>query len=233
MCWTIINAPNKGLVFMGGRPQKVLDAGIHIVFPFQRVVQISTALHTAEVDCDVITRGGTPTQIKVGYTARVVDVQSALVNVSDPFATLRMAVISVVSGAANSYTIDQLAQNKNDIADTAEQELEQMSEKHGWGLGGFQISIGDPSMSEELKRLLMREEAVRRESAANLDKAKAQLQVARELVTVAKELEKSSFAQELLRLQMISDMGAGGKVIVVDSKNPEAITALSDRAAKS
>ncbi len=215
MCWKIINAPHKGLVFQGGRPIKVLDAGIHIVWPWQSVRLISTALVTQEVDVDVITRGGTPTTIKVGYTARVTDVERALVNMADPFGTLRLTVMSVVSGTANSYSIDQLAQNKNEIADKAEAELAEASEKHGWGLGDFQIAIGDPSMSEELKRLLMREEAVKRESAANLEKARTQIEVARQLAEVARAIEGQPFAQELLRLQMLSDMGEGGKVIVV------------------
>jgi len=39
---------------------------------------------------------------------------------------------------------------------------------------------------------------------------------------VAAQLEHSPFARELLRLQMIADMGAGGKVIVVDSQSPSA-----------
>jgi len=218
MCWTVIQAPNRGLVFMGGRPLRVLDPGIHVVWPFQRVRTIDCSLRTLEVDVDLITRGGTPTTVKVGYTARVTDVEKALVNMADPFATLRATVISVVSGTANSYTIDELAQNKNEIAEKAEAELSTASAKHGWGLGDFQIAIGDPSMSEELKRLLMREEAVKRESAANLEKARNQLEVARQLAKVAEALEGAPFARELLRMQMLADMGEGGKVIVVDSQ---------------
>ncbi len=218
MCWTVVNAPHKGLVFQAGRPIQTLNPGFHIVMPWQSVKRISCALVTQEVDVDVITRGGTPTTIKVGYSARVIDVPAAIVNMHDPFATLRLTVMSVVSGTANSYTIDQLAQNKNDIADKAEGELAEASKKHGWGLGDFQIAIGDPSMSDELKRLLMREEAVKRESAANFEKARHQVEVARQLALVAKELEEVPFARELLRLQMIADMGEGGKVVVIDAK---------------
>ncbi|MCB9777447.1 MAG: SPFH domain-containing protein [Alphaproteobacteria bacterium] len=218
MFFTKINAPYAGLTIVGGKPGSVLGPGFHIVMPFiTSIRRISTQLRTDEVDIDVITRGGTPTSIKVGYTARVVDVKAAIINVGDPFATLRASVISVVSGAANSYTIDQLAQNKNDISEAAEQELAGLSKKHGWGLGDFQVAVGDPSMSEELKKLLMREEAVKRETAANLEKARNQVQIARQLVAVAKEMEDQPFARELLRLQVLADMGAGGKVIVIDS----------------
>ena len=213
---------------MGGKPIRTLEAGIHMLLPFQTVRRISTALRTAEVDVDVITRGGTPTTIKVGYTARVTHVESALVNMSDAFATLEISVMSVVSGTANSYTIDQLAQRKNEIADKAEAELADHAEKHGWGLGDFQIAIGDPSMSEELKRLLMREEAVKRESAANLEKAKNQIAVAKQLAEVAAVIENSPFARELLRLQMLADMGEGGKVIVVDGQSSPVDIALRE-----
>ncbi|HPY19673.1 MAG TPA: SPFH domain-containing protein [Polyangiaceae bacterium] len=219
----IIRAPNKGLVFTLGKPSRVLDPGIHWVSPMLcQVVLVSTALHTFEVDIDVITKGGTPTTIKVGYTARIVDPYAAFVNVADPFMTLRASVISVASGAANSYTIDQLAQYKSQIAHMAQQELAGLSQANGWGLGDFQIAIGDPSMSNELKGLLMREEAVRRENAANLERARNQLAIAQQLAAVAAQLEHSPFARELLRLQMIADMGAGGKVIVVDSQSPSA-----------
>ena len=218
MFFTVINAPFAGLEIIGGKPRRVLKAGFHIVIPLvTRIRRISTALRTEEVDVDVITRGGTPTTIKVGYTARVVKVRDALINVDDAFATLRMSVISVVSGAANSYTIDQLAQRKNEISTAAEQELKGLSETNGWGLGNFQIAVGDPSMSEELKKLLMREEAVRRENAANLEKAQNQVLVAEQLLQVAAALDPSPFAQELLRLQVLSDMGSGGKVVVVDA----------------
>lgn len=217
MFFTIIRAPYRGLVFAVGKPGRSLGPGFHIVMPWENVARVSTALHTEEVDVDVITRGGTPTQIKVGFSARVVDIVGALVNTQNPFATLRVSVISVVSGAANNYTIDELAQNKNDIAEKAENELSELSKKNGWGLGDFQIAVGDPSMSEELKKLLMREEAVKRENKANLDKAQNQLEVARKLAQVANILNESPIAHELLRLQMLSDMGQGGKVVVIDA----------------
>lgn len=222
---TVINAPFAGVEFVAGQPKRTLRAGVHLLIPFiTKVQKISTALMTSEVDIDVITRGGTPTSVKVGYTARVVDPLRALVNVGKPFVTLRVSVIATVSGAANSYTIDQLAQNKNEISARAEHELLGLSQKNGWGLGDFQIAVGDPSMSEELKKLLMREEAVRRENAANLEKAQNQLLVARQLVSVANELQPYPFARELLKLQVLSDMGQGGKVVVVD-------TASTDRGA--
>lgn len=228
MCWTIINAPFKGLVFQAGRPIRSLNPGFHVLMPWQSVRRISCALVTQEVDVDVITKGGTPTTVKVGYTARVKDIEQALVNMQDPFATLRLTVMSVVSGTANSYSIDELAQKKTDIADAAEAELAEASEKHGWGLGDFQIAIGDPSMSDELKRLLMREEAVKRESAANLEKARNQVAVAEQLAKVAGVLEKQPFARELLRLQMLADMGEGGKVIVVPASESGTDVALRE-----
>ncbi len=219
----IIRAPYVGQVFTLGKPSSVIGPGVHWVSPVLcNVVLVSTTLRTEEVDMDVITKGGTPTSIKVGYTARVVDVTSALVNVADPFQTLRVSVISVVSGAANSYTIDQLAEYKSQIATQAEEELQGLSKANGWGLGNFQIAIGDPSMTDELKTLLMREEAVKRENAANLERARNQLEVAKQLANVAAVLDGSPFARELLRLQMISDMGTGGKVIVVDTKTDAA-----------
>ena len=235
----VIRAPNRGLVFTLGKPGRVLDPGVHWVSPlFCTVQQISTAKFTAEVDVDLITKGGTPTTVKVGYTARVLDVTSALVNMDNPFGTLRASVISVVSGSANDYSIDDLARYKSQIAEKAEVELYELSVKNGWGLGDFQIATGDPSMTDELKRLLMREEAVKRENAANLERARNQLEVAKQLANVAAALEGSPFARELLRLQMLSDMGAGGKIIVVDSKHTssakdvlkqEALDQLSDQ----
>ena len=216
----IVRAPYVGQVFTLGKPTRILPPGVHWVSPLiSSVVRVSTALRTEEVDIDVITKGGTPTSIKIGYTARVVDVTAALVNVQDAFQTLRVSVISVVSGSANSYTIDQLAEYKSEIANKAEQELTQLSKTNGWGLGSFQIAIGDPSMSEELKKLLMREEAVKRENAANIARARNQLEVAKQLANVGAILDKQDFAKDLLRLQMISDMGSGGKVIVVDSSS--------------
>lgn len=217
---TIIRAPFVGQVFTLGKPAKVLRPGIHWTSPIiSSVVRISTALQTQEVDIDVITKGGTPTSIKVGYTARVINATQALVNVQNAFQTLRVSVISVVSGSANSYTIDQLAEYKTQIAMQAAQELQELSKVNGWGLGNFQIAIGDPSMTDELKKILMREEAVKRENAANVEKAKNQLEVAKQLANVASILQNNPFARELLRLQMISDMGSGGKVIVVDSES--------------
>lgn len=219
MGFRIIRAPYVGQVFTLGKPSSTIGPGVHWVPWFiSNVVLVSTALRTEEVDIDVITKGGTPTSIKVGYTARVTNVTSALVNVADPFQTLRVSVISVVSGTANSYSIDELAQYKTQIATAAEEELQELSEKNGWGLGSFQIAIGDPSMTDELKKLLMREEAVKRENAANLERARNQLEVAKQLANVSAVLEDSAFARDLLRLQMISDMGSGGKIIVVDSK---------------
>jgi regulator of protease activity HflC (stomatin/prohibitin superfamily) len=224
----IVNAPLVGLEFVGGKPRRLLAAGVHIVIPFVTSIRtITTALFTHTEQIDVITRGGTPTSIKVGFTARVRDARAALLNMADPFATLRASVVAVVSGAANSFTIDELAQRKNEISSQAEAELRQLSEHNGWGLGDFQIAVGDPSMSEELKKLLMREEAVRRENAANLQRAENQLLIAQQLLRVSQLLETSPFAKELLRLQVLSDMSSNGKVVVIDSQRDGAVGAAS------
>ena len=73
----------------------------------------------------------------------------------------------------------------------------------------------------------MREEAVKRENKANLDKARNQLEVARQLAEVGKVLESSPIAHELLRLQMLSDMGEGGKVVVIDAKSGAQLAGLA------
>ena len=86
MFFTIINAPFKGLVFTVGKPGRTLGPGFHITMPWESVRRVSTALHTEEVSVDVITRGGTPTQVKVGFSGRVVDIEGALVNTQNPFA---------------------------------------------------------------------------------------------------------------------------------------------------
>jgi hypothetical protein len=56
---------------------------------------------------------GTPTSIKVGYTARVTEVEHALLNVGDAFGTLRVSVISVVSGTVNAETLDPVAESRS------------------------------------------------------------------------------------------------------------------------
>ena len=45
---------------------------------------------------------------------------------------------------------------------------------------------------------------------------------------VAKALSEEPFAKELLRLQMLADMGEGGKVIVLDAQNPGTDVALRE-----
>ena len=63
----IIRAPYVGQVFTLGKPSRVIGPGVHWVSPMlSNVVVVSTALRTEEVDMDVITKGGTPTTIKVG-----------------------------------------------------------------------------------------------------------------------------------------------------------------------
>lgn len=222
--FVVISAPSVGLEFIAGKPKRLLEPGIHVVLPLvTEVRRISTALVTQETNIDIITRGGTPATVQVGFTARVVDARKALVNVANAFATLRASVVAVVSGAANAFTIDELAKEKVTISNQAEAELMELSDSNGWGLGQFQIAVGDPNLSEDLKRLLMREEAVKRENAANLAKAQNQLEVGRTLLKVANTLEPSPFARELLRPQMLADMGAGGKVVVVDTDRTNAV----------
>ena len=69
---------------------------------------------------------------------------------------------------------------------------------------------------------------MRRESAANLEKAKNQLAVAEQLKVVADAIADSPYAQELLRLQMLADMGEGGKVIVVPANASGTALALQE-----
>lgn len=149
--FTIISAPYVGLEFIAGKPRRLLDPGLHVVRPLiTEVRKIPTALVTQHTNIDIITRGGTPATVQVGFTARVLDAHKALVNVANPFETLRASVIAVVSGAANAFTIDELAKEKVTIAQQAETELTELSDKNGWGLAQFQIAVGDPNLSDRV-----------------------------------------------------------------------------------
>jgi len=56
-----------------------------------------------------------------------VDLRDSLANTSDTFCTLRSSGIAVVSGAANNYSIDGLAQFKTLFSQNAEAVLAQPS----------------------------------------------------------------------------------------------------------
>lgn len=88
-----------------------------------------------------------------------------------------------------------------------------MSEKKSWGVGEFQITVGDPELSDDLKRAMMREEEVIRENKGDLAKAKNQLEVARILLEAAELYRGNPVALQLRKWQVLSELSSDSTII--------------------
>lgn len=225
----VTTAPNKRVIFTWGKLSAIKEPGLTwILIGVQSTTQVDCALLSQEQEVDVIARGGTPVRVKVGITLRVVDVKLYVLNVAGSLWTIVGNILkSEASGQLNDYSVDEMSRHKATIIENIEQALQRMSDAKGWGLGEFQITVGDPELSDDLKRAMMREEEVQRENKGDIAKAQNQIEVARILTEAARLYEGNPVALLLRKWQVLSELSSDSTIVVDTALSNDLATGLS------
>jgi regulator of protease activity HflC (stomatin/prohibitin superfamily) len=197
----------KAVVFRLGKFESVKGPGLFLIVPLiDQVRTVDTRVRAVNIPKQqVITRDNVPVIIDAVLFFRVDNAAEAIIMVQDYRYMIAQYAQTSLRDVIGQLTLDQLLTEREGIARSIEQHVE--NDTKGWGLEVTGLRIQDIDMPEELKKMMSRQASAEREKRATITKAEGDREAAVNLSLAAKTMAESPGAMQLRTLQTIDGLG--------------------------
>lgn len=226
-----INQYEQGVMFTRGKFSGVKQPGWLLYFPiFQKVKVVDVRTRAVDVPYqEAITRDNIPVRINAVVYYSVVDVSKAVLEVLDYHNAISQLAQTTMRNAIGEQALDDLLQNRAQIAEQIKVELDTKTDK--WGVDVSALELKDVVIPEELKRTISKEAEAERERRAVIIKAEGDKMAAENLSAAADMLARTPGALHLRTLQAINDLSSDQSnttIWMIPTDALEAVKGFSD-----
>jgi regulator of protease activity HflC (stomatin/prohibitin superfamily) len=162
---------------------------------------------------EIITRDNVSVKVSAVAYFRVIDPESAVVQVADfSRATFQIAQTTLRSVLGQS-DFDDLLSNREQINQRLQQIIDEQTEP--WGVKVSVVEVKDVELPEGMQRAIARQAEAEREKRAKIINAEGELQAANTLAEAARVIASQESALQLRYLQTLSDIGVEKNTTIV------------------
>ncbi|HAH32111.1 MAG TPA: hypothetical protein DCL44_07345 [Elusimicrobia bacterium] len=202
----VLNEYERGVVLTLGRFTGVKGPGLIILIPgLQQMFRVNTRVVVMDVPPqDVITRDNISVKVNAVIYFRVVNPQSAILNVDNfMYATSQLAQTTLRSVLGQQELDDLLAQR-----DKINQNLQQILDLHTepWGIKISSVEVKNVDLPQDMQRAIARQAEAERERRAKVIHAEGEFQASQKLADAAKIMSTSPAAIQLRYLQTLTEI---------------------------
>lgn len=202
----VLNEYERGVVLTLGRFTGVKGPGLIILLPgIQQMFRISTRVVVLDVPPqDVITRDNISVKVNAVVYFRVVNPQSAVLNVENfLYATSQLSQTTLRS-VLGQQELDDLLSNRDKI----NQDLQQILDLHTepWGIKVSSVEVKNVDIPQEMQRAIARQAEAERERRAKVIHADGEFQASQKLADAAEIIGKQPAAIQLRYLQTLTEI---------------------------
>jgi regulator of protease activity HflC (stomatin/prohibitin superfamily) len=202
----VLNEYERGVTLTLGRFTGVKGPGLIFLIPgIQQMFRISTRVVVMDVPPqDIITRDNISVKVNAVVYFRVVNPQSAVLNVENfMYATSQLAQTTLRSVLGQQELDDLLAQR-----DKINQNLQQILDQHTepWGIKVSSVEVKNVDLPQEMQRAIARQAEAERERRAKIIHAEGEFQASQKLADAAAIIGKEPAAIQLRYLQTLTEI---------------------------
>lgn len=204
----VVKEYQRGIVFTLGRFSGVKGPGLVFVIPLLQTMQIvDIRIQVLDVpDQEVITKDNIPVKINAVVYFRIVDPAKSVLEVEHyRYAVVQLAQ-TMMKNIVGGKTLDELLQQRAQIATTIQKELDMQTDK--WGIDITTLELKDVMIPQQLKRTISKAAEAEREKRAVIIKAEGDRIAAENIAKAAEILSKVPGALHLRTLQSINDLSS-------------------------
>ena len=204
----VVKEYQRGIIFTLGRFSGVKGPGLVFVIPLLQTMQIvDIRIQVLDVpDQEVITKDNIPVRINAVVYFRIVDPAKSVLEVEHyRYAVIQLAQ-TMMKNIVGGKTLDELLQQRAQIATTIQQELDAQTDK--WGIDITTLELKDVMIPQQLKRTISKAAEAEREKRAVIIKAEGDRIAAENIAKAAEILSKVPGALHLRTLQSINDLSS-------------------------
>ena len=194
-----------GLLLVDGRLERVLEAGSHAFWKFNRTLQVKrvdTRLQTLEVSGqEILSKDKVSLRLNLTATYRVADPRLAHTALADFGEFLYKELQFGLREAVGTRTLDELLARKDELNGTVERQVRDRVAAYGLELGS--IGVKDIVLPGEMKTILNQVVEAEKAAQANLIRRREETAATRSLHNTAKMLENSPVLLRLKELEAL------------------------------
>ncbi|HCC47124.1 MAG TPA: hypothetical protein DEQ38_03270 [Elusimicrobia bacterium] len=202
----VLNEYERGVTLTLGRFTGVKGPGLIILIPgVQQMFRISTRVVVMDVPPqDIITRDNISVKVNAVVYFRVVNPQSAILNVENfMYATSQLAQTTLRSVLGQQELDDLLAQ-RDKINKNLQEILDQHTEP--WGIKVSSVEVKNVDLPQEMQRAIARQAEAERERRAKIIHAEGEFQASQKLADAAAIIGSQPAAIQLRYLQTLTEI---------------------------
>lgn len=202
----VLNEYERGVTLTFGRFTGVKGPGLIILIPgVQQMFRVSTRVVVLDVPPqDIITRDNISVKVNAVVYFRVVNPQSAILNVENfMYATSQLSQTTLRS-VLGQQELDDLLSNRDKINQNLQQILDQHTEP--WGIKVSSVEVKNVDLPQEMQRAIARQAEAERERRAKIIHAEGEFQASQKLADAAAIIGREPSAIQLRYLQTLTEI---------------------------
>ena len=204
---TVLDQYERAIKFRFGKPVKLNGVGLGFRWP---IIDMFLAVDIRDRPENIpgqvcITRDNVSIKVDGVVYWKVIDPMTSVLAVSDPATVIRQATMSTLRVVIGEYTLDELLQKRETIANRMEDILDTFSLPLGIDI--TRIDITDVVIPTDMQRAIAREAEAQRERKARLRRAEGEVEAVKNLAYAANTMAENPELLELRRLQTVGELG--------------------------
>src|SRR4051812_25878191 len=211
----VLREYERAVVFRLGRVIDKKGPGLVLLVPaVDRMVRISLRTVTLNVPPqDVITRDNVPVRVDAAVYFRVVDPDSAVVQVENFNKATSQIAQTTLRSVLGKVDLDSLLTEREELNEELQKIIDDQTEP--WGIKVTTVEIKDVGVPQAMQKAMARQAEAERERRAKVINAEGEFQAAARLSEAADVISQNPTTIQLRYLQTLSEIGINQNSTIV------------------
>ncbi len=198
----------RGIRFVFGKFQKILEPGWHLVLPIvQKYQKMDIRVKVVDVpEQDAITKDNVTVKINAVIYFNIFDAKKAMLSVQNCNYAVTQLAQTTMRNLVGSVTLDELLTDRERISNEICLIVDKATDE--WGVKIQNVELKDIALPTEMQRVIAKVAEAEREKAAVITKASGELEASKNLSLAAQQLATSPGALHLRTLSTINDVSS-------------------------
>ncbi|WP_105103653.1 slipin family protein [Microbulbifer pacificus] len=228
----ILREYERAVVFFLGRFQAVKGPGLIIIIPIlQTMERVDLRVVVMDVPTqDVISRDNVSVKVNAVVYYRVVDPQSAIINVENYHEAVSQLSQTTLRSVLGKHELDEMLSERDKLNVDIQKILDEQTD--AWGVKVTNVEIKHIDLDESMIRAIAQQAEAERARRAKVIHAEGEAQAAAKLTEAADQLSKNSNAITLRYMQTLIDIAGDQSSTIVFPLPMDLIKPLLDQQVK-
>lgn len=226
----VLPAWERAVVLRLGRFHGMAGPGVIILLPYiDRALRIDTRIVTMDVPRqEMMTRDNVPVTVDAIVLFKVVDPQSAILNIENFVRTTSLIAQTTLRSTIGQAELDEVLSQRDEINRRLQTVIDEQTEPYGVKVTG--VEVRDVALPEGMKRAMAAQAESERERRAKIINAQGEFEAAAKLTEAAALISQQPAALTLRYLQSMREIASERSSITILPLPIDLITPFMDLA---